>query len=96
MRILRDERYDISLTTTKDHPKLPNWATVMSESAEVTEVMLTPELIKAVTDAGEDLECLIITDQPIDAPKKYVYCSLKQLPSLNEQKTNQTSTDSTT
>jgi hypothetical protein len=72
MRSLRDERYDISLTTTKDHPKLPNWATVMSESAEVTEAMLTPELIKAVTDAGEDLEALIITDQPIDAPKKYV------------------------
>ena len=73
MRGLRDERYDISLTTTKDHPKLPNWATVMSESAEVTEAMLTPELIKAVTDAGEDLEALIITDQPIDAPKKYVH-----------------------
>jgi hypothetical protein len=71
MRALRDERYDISLTTTKDHAKLPNWATVMSESAEVTEAMLTPDLIKAVTDAGEDLEALIITDQPIDAPKKY-------------------------
>lgn len=69
MRSLRDERYDISLTTTKDHPKLPLWATVMSESAEVTEAMLTPDLIKAVTDAGEDLEALIITDQPIDAPK---------------------------
>jgi len=71
MRTLRDERYDISLTTTKDHAKLPDWATVMSESAEVTEAMLTPDLIKAVTDAGEDLEALIITDQPIDAPKKY-------------------------
>ncbi|KAL1583684.1 hypothetical protein WHR41_07526 [Cladosporium halotolerans] len=70
MRTLRDERYDISLTSTKDHPKLPQWATVMSESAEVTEAMLTPDLIKAVTDAGEDLEALIITDQPIDAPKK--------------------------
>lgn len=70
MKGLRDERYDISLTTTKDHPKLPIWATVMSESAEVTEAMLTPDLIKAVTDAGEDLEALIITDQPIDAPKK--------------------------
>lgn len=74
MRGLRDERYDISLTSTKDHPKLPNWATVMSESAEVTEAMLTPELIKAVTDAGQDLEAFIITDQPIDAPKKYVPC----------------------
>lgn len=73
MRQLRDDRYDISLTSTKDHPKLPEWATVMSESAEVTETMLTPELIKAVTDAGEDLEALIVSDMPIDAPRKYVH-----------------------
>lgn len=95
MRTLRDERYDISLTTTKDHPKLPNWATVMSESAEVTEAMLTPELIKAVTDAGEDLEALIITDQPIDAPKKYVH-HLGKTRNCSRNTTNQTLTDSTT
>ena len=72
MKQLRDDRYDLSLTTTKDHPKLPAWATCMSESAEVTEALLTPDLIKAINDAGEDLEALIVTDQPIDAPKKYV------------------------
>lgn len=70
MKQLRDDRYDLSLTTTKDHAKLPAWATVMSESAEVTEAMLTPDLVKAVTDAGEDLEALIVSDQPIDAPRK--------------------------
>lgn len=71
MRRLRDERYDISLTFTKDHPKLPAWATVMSESAEVTEFMLTEELAKAVKEAGEDVfENLIVTDQPIDKPQK--------------------------
>ncbi|CAK4033778.1 UPF0674 endoplasmic reticulum membrane -like [Lecanosticta acicola] len=70
MKQLRVDRYDISLTSTKDHPKLPHWATIMSEASEVTEAMLTPELVKAVTDAGEDLEALIISDQPIDAPKK--------------------------
>ncbi|KAK5108120.1 hypothetical protein LTR62_008774 [Meristemomyces frigidus] len=70
MNQLRNDRYDVSLTTTKDHPKLPVWATVMSESAEVTEALLTPDLIKAITDCGEDLESLIVTDQPIDAPKK--------------------------
>jgi hypothetical protein len=95
MRGLRDERYDISLTTTKDHPKLPNWATVMSESAEVTEAMLTPELIKAVTDAGEDLEALIITDQPIDAPKKYVLHP-KTRPLASQNPTNPNLTGSTT
>ncbi|WPG99062.1 Hypothetical protein R9X50_00186700 [Acrodontium crateriforme] len=69
MTQLRNDRYDISLTATKDHPKLPIWATIMSESAEITETLLTPELIKAVEDVGEDLEALIISDQPIDAPR---------------------------
>lgn len=68
MKKLRDDRYDVSITTTKDSPKLPIWATVMSESAEVTDMLLTPELIKAVEGAGELLEHLIITDQPIDQP----------------------------
>lgn len=71
MKELRDERYDVSLTATRDNPKLPEWATIMSESAEVTDTMLTPELIKAVNQAGEDLESLVISDMPVDAPKKY-------------------------
>ncbi|ERF74940.1 hypothetical protein EPUS_05148 [Endocarpon pusillum Z07020] len=70
MRHLRDERYDVSLTYTKDHTKLPAWATVMSESAEVTETMLTKELIAAIETAGEALEYLIVTDQPTDKPTK--------------------------
>ncbi|PGH04137.1 hypothetical protein GX51_03644 [Blastomyces parvus] len=70
MRKLREDRYDISLTFTRDNPKLPQWATVMSENAEITETMLTAELIKAVEDAGEDFEYLIITDQPLDKPTK--------------------------
>jgi len=91
MKQLRDDRYDVSITTTKDSPKLPNWATVMSESAEVTDFLLTPELIKAVEDAGELLEHLIISDQPIDqpvkiddtVPKKRIYLSTK-LPSSGD------------
>lgn len=70
MRELRNDRYDLSLTSTKDHPKLPAWISIMSESAEVSEAILTPELIKAITQAGDDLEALIISDQPIDAPQK--------------------------
>lgn len=70
MKSLRDDRYDVSITSTKDSPKLPNWATVMSESAEVTDFLLTSELIKAVEVAGDLLEHLIITDQPIDQPQK--------------------------
>ncbi|KAF2860367.1 DUF1682-domain-containing protein [Piedraia hortae CBS 480.64] len=69
MAKLRDERYDVSLTTTKEHPKLPVWTTVMSESAEVTQALLTPELIQAITDTGDDFEALIVSDMPVDAPK---------------------------
>lgn len=72
MRRLRDDRYDLSLTTTKDHPKLPPWCTVMSESAEVTEMILTPELLKGIEQVGDSLDALIISDQPVDKPKKYV------------------------
>ncbi|TID23668.1 DUF1682-domain-containing protein [Venturia nashicola] len=71
MKRLRGDRYDVSLTTTKDHPKLPAWATVMSEANEITETFLTPDLIQAVHDAGDDVfEALIITDQPVDRPNK--------------------------
>ena len=91
MKQLRDDRYDVSITSTKDSAKLPNWATVMSESAEVTDFLLTPELIKAVEDAGELLEHLIITDQPIDQPLKYVFLSLAE-----ETTTNCHSSGSTT
>ncbi|KIX05857.1 uncharacterized protein Z518_03830 [Rhinocladiella mackenziei CBS 650.93] len=88
MRRLRDERYDLSLTFTKDNPKLPDWATVMSESAEISEWMLTKELVAAISEAGDLLEYLIITDQPTDkptnltetTPKKRLHISLR-LPS---------------
>ncbi|KAL1997067.1 hypothetical protein VTN49DRAFT_7932 [Thermomyces lanuginosus] len=70
MRTFRHDRYDASLTFTKDHSKLPNWVTVMTESAEITDKLLTPELIKAIEQAGDDFEYLIVTDQPVDKPKK--------------------------
>lgn len=71
MRRLREDRYDISLTFTKDHPKLPSWATVMSESAEITEQLLTDDLVKAIEEAGSNaFENLIITDQPVEKPLK--------------------------
>ncbi|KAI4664456.1 uncharacterized protein J4E88_010708 [Alternaria novae-zelandiae] len=69
MKRMRDERYDLSLTSTRDHAKLPVWVTVMSESAEVTDMLLTPELIKAVNDAGDSFEAIIVSDQPINAPR---------------------------
>ena len=71
MKQLRDERYDISLTATKDHKSLPVWASVMSESAEVTEALLGKELVECIERAGEEVfEYLIVTDQPVDKPLK--------------------------
>jgi hypothetical protein len=69
MKSFRDERYDLSITSTKDHAKLPSWLAIMTESAEVTEAMLTPELIKAAEAAGENLDYLIISDQPTEKPR---------------------------
>jgi len=85
MRRLRDDRYDVSLTFTKDNAKLPSWATVMSESAEVTETMLTKEIISAIEKAGDLFEYIVVTDQPIDkpttldetTPKKRIHISIK-------------------
>lgn len=68
MKRLREKRYDLSLTVTKDNAKLPMWASVMSESAEITETMLTQELVKAIDLAGDYFEYFIVTDQPIDKP----------------------------
>lgn len=69
MRRVREERYDLSLTSTKDSPKLPNWLTVMSENAEVTDTLLTPELISALESAGDSFHYLIVSDQPTDKPQ---------------------------
>ncbi|KAJ5899768.1 hypothetical protein N7495_004512 [Penicillium taxi] len=70
MSKFRVERYDASLAYSKDHPKLPSWVSVLSENAEITETLLTPELIKAIEQAGNDFEFLIATDQPVDKPTK--------------------------
>ncbi|RKF63760.1 UPF0674 endoplasmic reticulum membrane protein [Erysiphe neolycopersici] len=85
LKNLRDDRYDLSLTSTKDSSKLPSWVTIMSESPEITEMLLTPELISTVEQSHEMLNYLIITDQPIDqpvkledtVPKKRIYLGLK-------------------
>jgi hypothetical protein len=91
MRRFRDERYDASLTFTKDNSKLPDWVTCMSESAEITDTLLTKELVAAVEKAGDLFEYLIVTDQPTDKPttldeatqKKRVHISLR-LPSNSD------------
>ncbi|KAM5467561.1 hypothetical protein MauCBS54593_005532 [Microsporum audouinii] len=68
MRRIREDRYDVSLTFTKDNAKLPSWLTVMSESAEITDSILVPELVKAIEEAGDLFDHLIVTDQPMEKP----------------------------
>lgn len=68
MKQLRDDRYDLSITFTKDNAKLPIWVTCMSESAEITDALLTKDLAAAIEKAGDLFEALIISDQPIDRP----------------------------
>ena len=69
MQRAREDRFDLSLTFTKDNSKLPNWLTVMSESAEITDALITPELVDAIKAAGDLFDFLIISDQPTDRPK---------------------------
>lgn len=69
MQKAREQRYDLSITLTKDNGKLPGWLTVMSESAEITETLLAKELIEAIEAAGDLFDYLIISDQPTDKPK---------------------------
>jgi len=70
LRRIREDRYDLSLTTTKDHPKLPVWTTVLSEGAEITDTLITNDLAKAIEDCGQLFEALIISDQPMERPIK--------------------------
>ncbi|KAK6538816.1 hypothetical protein TWF694_010381 [Orbilia ellipsospora] len=64
----RDARYDLSLTKTVDTNKLPPWLTVMTESSEITEMLLTKELIAAIEAFGPSFQYILITDQPIEKP----------------------------
>ncbi|KAJ2899595.1 hypothetical protein MKZ38_002969 [Zalerion maritima] len=75
MKKLREDRYDISITFTKDHPKLPIWATAMSENAEITDALLTSELVQAIEKAGDLFDYLIVTDQPIIKPTTVEECT---------------------
>ncbi|PYH96788.1 DUF1682-domain-containing protein [Aspergillus ellipticus CBS 707.79] len=70
MQKFRTDRYDASMTFTRDNNKLPNWVTVMTESAEITDAMITTELVQAIEKAGNDFKYLIVTDQPVDKPLK--------------------------
>lgn len=68
----RQERYDLSLTTTRDWEALPMWASVMTEAKEIGDLVLTREVREAVEGVGMEggLEYLLVSDQRIEKPEK--------------------------
>ncbi|KAF8466736.1 hypothetical protein BDZ91DRAFT_724903 [Kalaharituber pfeilii] len=68
----RQERYDLSLTTTRDWEGMPKWCSVMTEAKEIGDVVLTEGLRKGVGEIGEQggLEYLIVSDQRIEKPTR--------------------------
>jgi len=70
----REERYDLSLTMTRDWEGLPRWCSIMTEVKEIGDVVLTREVKEAVEQVGEDggLEYLLVSDQRLEKPGKYV------------------------
>lgn len=68
----REERYDLSLTTTRDWEGLPRWCSIMTEAKEIGDLVLTKEVKEAVEQVGEDwgLEYLLISDQRLEKPQR--------------------------
>ncbi|RPA80908.1 DUF1682-domain-containing protein [Ascobolus immersus RN42] len=81
VRKYREERFDMSLAKTSEGTilGLPNWSLTLSEGAELTQIVKTPELIDAVKDMGsEGFEFLLATDQPIERPTTLQECEPKK------------------
>lgn len=70
MSELRDANYYLSLTRTTDSPKLPPYLCFMSEHKDVIDACLTPELQQALTEGGDLIEMIAVTDQSSTAPEK--------------------------
>ncbi|TGZ84239.1 DUF1682-domain-containing protein [Ascodesmis nigricans] len=67
MRRLRTERYDLSIAKVSDCPQA-NWLGIMSESKEITDTILTSDVLNPILALGSHFEALIITDQPVERP----------------------------
>ena len=70
----REERYDLSLTMTRDWEGLPRWCSIMTEAKEIGDLVLTKEIKEAVEKVEEDggLEYLLVSDQRLEKPERYV------------------------
>ncbi|RDB22722.1 hypothetical protein Hypma_010181 [Hypsizygus marmoreus] len=89
---IKDDRWDLTFTKTTESPALPPSLSVMSEFADVTENLLKPGLISALSDPKvlPYFRSLSVTDQPrirpdgplaASARQKHVILSLSAPPS---------------
>lgn len=63
---IKDKRWDLTLTKTSENSSLPSMLSVMSEFGDVTENLLKPSLISALSDPKilPYFRSLSVTDQP--------------------------------
>lgn len=64
----RENNYYLSLTKTTESSKLPLQFVFMSESTELNENLVTPELLAALEKSSGILDYLAVTDLPADKP----------------------------
>jgi hypothetical protein len=67
---IKDDRWDLTFTRTTENPQLPSSLSVMSEFADVTENLLKPAIVAAISDPAvlPYFRSLTLTDQPRERP----------------------------
>lgn len=68
MRFQRIDKWDLQFTKTNDAP-FSNSFVIMSEVAEVTDKIMSPELTLIASDMQDSLEYIVVSDQPTFQPK---------------------------
>lgn len=67
MRYQRSSNWDLQFAKTNDAP-FSNSFVYMTEAAEITEKMMSKELIQVITDMEDSLEYIVLSDQPTKQP----------------------------
>lgn len=67
MRYQRSSNWDLQFTRTNDAPFSSSFV-YMTEAAEITEKLMSKELIQVITDMEDSLEYIVLSDQPTKQP----------------------------
>ncbi|KAK0491041.1 hypothetical protein IW261DRAFT_1413438 [Armillaria novae-zelandiae] len=82
LRVVKDDRWDLTFTKTTDHPALPSNISVMSEFADVTEALLKSTTLPVLLQELSSMDgfcSLSVTDQPRVRPDTVTSSSKKHL-----------------